>query len=929
MGNESDIVVPRTTTPTDIVITGVEYSASAGELTLIASSGGFDATGFASSFDPAGISYLIDGAVGSGYALVSSDVDTATASTDGRELKLVLTASNGLSNHSNAADLLDAGTSTADTVVVSSATGIADTTSAITVTAAAAPSATAIGGVDFDTGTNTLTVVGAAGGVFDDTMTADVTAISITLNDNTAVTIATSDLDGSVRANNAGGLDIPLVSSFAHIGALSDADADTISIADTFISGVSAATDLTIHTTDSTARPATDIVITGVEYSASAGELTLIASSGGFDATGFASSFDPAGISYLIDGAVGSGYALVSSDVDTATASTDGRELKLVLTASNGLSNHSNAADLLDAGTSTADTVVVSSATGIADTTSAITVTAAAAPSATAIGGVDFDTGTNTLTVVGAAGGVFDDTMTADVTAISITLNDNTAVTIATSDLDGSVRANNAGGLDIPLVSSFAHIGALSDADADTISIADTFISGVSAATDLTINVTGSRPTNIDITSVEFHAGAGMLTLKAAAGSFDDAFATDLEANYSSGFTYTIDGARETEVNIAAGDISSISASNSSGSVSALNILLTPGNNALVNHTNATNLLDGNSSAADTFTITSVAGLTNLVAETVLPHSGGSSGGSGITIGGADFDPHTNNLILVPDHGSSTFPSSASTGDFDVTAVSIQLHGASSAVPLATTDVAGIQVNSNGAAEITFSTDYVTANATALSDSDADTVSVTTSFYTGVNATSSPLQIAMGGGGHSMVYPADATAYTGSIFETLGTETWASSTVTPPSNYKTDLSGDGVTSNSIDARQEQLVADIVGALVDELKEFKDGGNVVPGTPSTTENHPLFIVTDQAAGTNVDEVILVEEGYMVYIKGQFDTDQTATQPTAQITGAVTSLAAYVDVSDSTTPPTADSSAIIDVDLTGASITFEGIIQNDIV
>ena len=240
-----------------------------------------------------------------------------------------------------------------------------------------------------------------------------------------------------------------------------------------------------------------------------------------------------------------------------------------------------------------------------------------------------------------------------------------------------------------------------------------------------------------------------------------------------------------------------------------------------------------------------------------------------------------------------------------------------------------IQVNSNGAAEITFSTDYVTANATALSDSDADTVSVTTSFYTGVNATSSPLQIAMGGGGHSMVYPADATAYSGSIFETLGTETWASSTVTPPSNYKTDLSGDGVTSNSIDARQEQLVADIVGALVDELKEFKDGGNVVPGTPSTTENHPLFIVTDQAAGTNVDEVILVEEGYMVYIKGQFDTDQNATQPTGQITGAVTSLAAYVDVSDSTTPPTADSSAIIDVDLTGASITFEGIIQNDIV
>ena len=104
----------------------------------------------------------------------------------------------------NAADLLDAGTSTADTVVVSSVGGIADTTSAIAVTAAAAPAATAIGGVDFDTGTNILTVVGAAGGIFDDTMTADVTAISISLNDGTAATIANSDLDGSVRANNAG-----------------------------------------------------------------------------------------------------------------------------------------------------------------------------------------------------------------------------------------------------------------------------------------------------------------------------------------------------------------------------------------------------------------------------------------------------------------------------------------------------------------------------------------------------------------------------------------------------------------------------------------------------------------------------------------------------------------------------------------------------
>ena len=66
----------------------------------------------------------------------------------------------------------------------------------------------------------------------------------------------------------------------------------------------------------------------------------------------------------------------------------------------------------------------------------------------------------------------------------------------------------------------------------------------------LTINVTDSRPTNIVITGVEFHAGAGMITLKATTGSFDDAFATELKANYSSGFTYLIDGARANEVAI-------------------------------------------------------------------------------------------------------------------------------------------------------------------------------------------------------------------------------------------------------------------------------------------------------------------------------------------------------------------------------------------
>ena len=830
MGGESDIAVPRTGTVTLIDLIGVEYDApvgseAAGSLTLTARAGSFTQS-HETGFDVTGLTYNIDGTTA--YHLVPADIATKVVSTDGTSLQLNLAPSNGLEAHTNAANLLDGSGSPADTVTAASVGGITDTTSAITVTAAAAPAATAIGGVDFDTGTNTLTVVGAAGGIFDSTTTADVTAISITLHDGTAVTIANTDLDGSVRANNAGGLDIPLGSAFAHISALSDADADTISISDAFISGVSAATSLTINTTDSTARPATDIVITGVEYLAASGgsaaELTLIANSGGFDTT-FASGFDPSGIGYLIDG-VGTAYALASSDISTATASTDGRELKLVLTASNGLSTHANNANLLDGGGSATDTVTTSSVAGIADTTVAIDVAAAAAP----------------------------------------------------------------------------------------------------------------RPSDVVITSVEFHAGAGMLTLKAAAGSFDDAFATNLAANYSSGFSYLIDGARANEVAIAPSDISSISASNSSGSVSALNILLTPGNNSLVNHTNAANLLDGNSSGADSFTTSSVPGFVDSVGDTVLASSGGSgggsggsggsSGGSGITIGGVDFDPGTEKLLIVPDAGSS-FPASTAKSDLDFAHMEISINGGGIA-PLTNANVDSISVNSQGAIEVTLAASYTTANKANLGDGTDDLVMFGTGFYSGVNATTSPLTIVVSsGGGPQMHYPANSTEYTGSIFDTLGTETWAGSTVTPPATYRTDLSGDGVTSNTLDARQEQLVADIVGALVDELKEFKDGGNVVPGTPSTTENHPLFIVTDQAAGATVDEVILVEDGYIVHLKGQFDTDDTATAPTAQITGAVTALAAYVDVSDSTTIPTPDTSAIIDVDLTSATITFEGIIQNDIV
>ena len=111
-----------------------------------------------------------------------------------------------------------------------------------------------------------------------------------------------------------------------------------------------------------------------------------------------------------------------------------------------------------------------------------------------------------------------------------------------------------------------------------------------------------------------------------------------------------------------------------------LNILLTPGNNALVNHTNANTRRQY--SAADTFTITSVAGL-NKVAETVLPHSV-EAGGSGRTIGGADFDPHPTTRfwcrITALQHSHRVHQ--------PVTLMSPlyqYLHGASSPVPLATT----------------------------------------------------------------------------------------------------------------------------------------------------------------------------------------------------------------------------------------------------
>ena len=85
-----------------------------------------------------------------------------------------------------------------------------------------------------------------------------------------------------------------------------------------------------------------------------------------------------------------------------------------------------------------------------------------------------------------------------------------TAITLATTDLASSIRVNNAGGIDIPLSASFITTNgtALADTDVDTITIADTFISGIPAATDLSINVSGRTAQDIVLSSVEYIAPA-------------------------------------------------------------------------------------------------------------------------------------------------------------------------------------------------------------------------------------------------------------------------------------------------------------------------------------------------------------------------------------------------------------------------------------
>ena len=122
MGNESDIVVPRTGTVTSIDLIGVEYDApvgseAAGSLTLTARAGSF-AQSHETGFDVTGLTYNIDGTTA--YNLVPSDIATKVVSTDGTSLQLNLAPSNGLEAHTNAANLLDGSGSPADTVTAAS-----------------------------------------------------------------------------------------------------------------------------------------------------------------------------------------------------------------------------------------------------------------------------------------------------------------------------------------------------------------------------------------------------------------------------------------------------------------------------------------------------------------------------------------------------------------------------------------------------------------------------------------------------------------------------------------------------------------------------------------------------------------------------------------------------------------------------------------
>ena len=80
----------------------------------------------------------------------------------------------------------------------------------------------------------------------------------------------------------------------------------------------------------------------------------------------------------------------------------------------------------------------------------------------------------------------------------------------------------------------------------------------------------------------------------------------------------------------------------------------------------------------------------------------------------------------------------------------ISINGA--VLPLTNANVNSISVNSQGAIEVTLAASYTTANKADLGDGTDDLVMFGTGFYSGVNATTSPLTIVVSsGGGHKCI----------------------------------------------------------------------------------------------------------------------------------------------------------------------------------
>ena len=198
-----------------------------------------------------------------------------------------------------------------------------------------------------------------------------------------------------------------------------------------------------------------------------------------------------------------------------------------------------------------------------------------------------------------------------------VTLNsDGTAVEAATVSANDGDLASPAVGATL---ASFAGSASLASFKAAFPNFAEDGGTSVNAAA-------AAEGSAIVLSGVEYHEGAGMITLISSAG-FDDDFATSFAASYDGGITYKIDGS--TDVVISADDIESVSASDSSEGVTKLMLLLTPGNNPIALSAEAANILDLGTEIADTVVITGVTGVADLTATAVLASGSGGDDDAG------------------------------------------------------------------------------------------------------------------------------------------------------------------------------------------------------------------------------------------------------------------------------------------------------------